>query len=746
MTAAERLEAQYEIFCATYDLPPAEQVRVVQQLAPNRSIAIAVLKQLQCESLPWPDGLPSVDDRTDVGGASRPRLEIPTDIAGYQDLALVGSGATSEVYKATREKLGNRVALKFYLELYGTDEATLDAARREGRTIAQLSHPGIAAVQDLEHIVLDATDERTEILVPFLVMEFVEGETLASIFQRKAWDEDIALVHAIRIGKALVYAHSAGVVHRDLKPENIMLDEHDQTKVLDFGIAQRWRPGLSSVEESRDDPANPSIPDAQSLRPRSATSRGAVVGTFRYMSPEQLRGQEVSAKTDVWAFGCVLYESLVGPVDGGRSYAHANGPLEAGSPLSKLPDRYRAEFAALLGDCWEELPSRRPRMADVVARLESIAAARDDVSVVGSKSGRSSVVVIIVTAFAVLGMIAIATLFLLSPYDAQWQGNQLHLINRFPFWNPEVKGFSRPFPWVVNSQPQAVDTVVPPRPFGLFRQVITVAGNEDKDHSLLLLFDWRGKLRERRVSTQPFADSDGVPSDVQWHALHRIELNDGNTAYFVPSRSVDGPFTLMQVMTYESGGLVPRHAVHAHAHIEFFSRMDIDGDGTDEMLGFGFHDSVPQVGMDTKPGGRSVMICMNVEEMARQTAPRSLAEVDEAIETFGAVGGVQLGISFDVDEFTNQKTSKALSARWDGPGVLRVSCHGYDAARAVEYRIEMNGLRPVACKGAVMPDSYRELAEQSGFSASGIEEELVRLASSVGVLGDTGWTLLPYDP
>ena len=224
-------------------------------------------------------------------GLTRGGQLIGRTLSHYRIEAAIGAGGMGEVYRATDTKLGREVALKLLPEAFSQDAERLARFKREAQLLASLNHPFIASIYGLE----DADGIRA------LVMELVEGPTLADRIAQGAIPPDEALPIARQIADGLEYAHERGIVHRDLKPANIKITHEGTVKILDFGLAK----ALGTDEQGRDISNSPTLSLAM-------TQAGLIIGTASYMAPEQAKGKPVDRRADIWAFGCVLYEMLAG--------------------------------------------------------------------------------------------------------------------------------------------------------------------------------------------------------------------------------------------------------------------------------------------------------------------------------------------------------------------------------------------------------------------------------------------------
>ena len=270
-----------------------------------------------------------------------------------------------EVYRAHDTKLHREVALKVLPDAFSLETDRLGRFRREAQVLASLNHPNIAAIYGLED------DEAT---TPALAMEFVDGSTLADLIARGPMKVGEALAIARQLTDALDAAHGQGIVHRDLKPANVKVRPDGAVKVLDFGLAKAlaFEPVGPTTELSH----------SPTLTTPAATRIGMILGTAAYMSPEQARGRAVDKRTDIWAFGCVLYEMLAGR----RPFEGDDVTETLGAVIHKEPDWRQlsttpAIVRTVLQRCLEKDPAKRIRdIGDVRLALDGAFDARDAVS------------------------------------------------------------------------------------------------------------------------------------------------------------------------------------------------------------------------------------------------------------------------------------------------------------------------------------------------------------------------------
>jgi Tol biopolymer transport system component len=325
-------------------------------------------------------------------GPAGARLVLGQQLGRYQVLDLLGAGGMGRVYRALDATLDREVAIKGLADAFRGDSRSLRRFEREARVLATLSHPNIAAIYGLER--LDGS--------PYLVLERVDGETLAQRLVRGPVPVDEALAIAAQIIAGLEEAHAKGVIHRDLKPSNVMLTPARQVKLVDFGLAK-----TASVRSDPDESVEP------------ITEIGLVVGTARYMSPEQVTGADVDTRTDVWAFGCVLYEMLTArPVFSGRSVSEVAAAVLRDEPdWTLLPAGVPRGVVRLIRRCLRRDPrTRLQHIGDARVELSDLELDTERSGVVVARRGPSRPIVWAVAAGALVAAVG-SGLLLLRPRE-----------------------------------------------------------------------------------------------------------------------------------------------------------------------------------------------------------------------------------------------------------------------------------------------------------------------------------------
>jgi len=285
-------------------------------------------------------------------------LEVGTRLGHFEILALLGKGGMGEVYRARDSKLDREVAIKVLPDAVAEDSQRLSRFQREATLLAALNHPHIASIYGVEE-----ADGR-----PFLVLELAPGEDLSQLIRQGPIPIEDAVEIARQIAEALEEAHEKGIVHRDLKPGNVKISPDGGVKVLDFGLAKAFG-GDETSDDSHDASQSPTMS-------RQATEAGVILGTAAYMSPEQARGKPVDRGTDIWALGCVLFETLTGrSAFAGETTSDTIGAILRAEPdWSLLPSATPVGIRALLERCLRKDRKRRLRDAgDVRIALEEAA-------------------------------------------------------------------------------------------------------------------------------------------------------------------------------------------------------------------------------------------------------------------------------------------------------------------------------------------------------------------------------------
>ncbi len=284
-------------------------------------------------------------------------MQVGSRLGPYEILSPLGAGGMGEVYRATDTRLERDVAIKALPPHLAADPDRLARFQREAKVLASLSHPNIAAIHDLEEV----NGQR------YLVLELVEGESLANRLKRGPVPVIEALTIARQIAEALEAAHEKGIIHRDLKPGNVMVTPQDRVKVLDFGLARTADGATSSANAA----ALPDSPTVTTPVVHSPTIPGVIMGTAGYMSPEQARGKPVDKRSDIFSFGCVLYEMLTGSgLFAGETVTDSLGAILHREPdWTRLPSTASPRARDLLANCLAK--DRKNRLHDISdARIE----------------------------------------------------------------------------------------------------------------------------------------------------------------------------------------------------------------------------------------------------------------------------------------------------------------------------------------------------------------------------------------
>jgi serine/threonine protein kinase len=277
-------------------------------------------------------------------------LTVGTRIGQYQVAEAIGAGGMGVVFRARDHTLGRDVAVKVLPPALAEDADRRARLEREARLLAALNHPHIAQVYAIEDSSAGAA----------IVMELVPGATLRDLIRSNAVGMQAAIAYARQVALALDAAHEKGIIHRDLKPDNIKVTPDAVVKVLDFGLAKEWRQDHQSGDEA-------------TMTAAEETRAGQVIGTVGYMSPEQARGQPVDRRTDIWAFGCVLFELLSGrsPFDAPTVSDTIAAVLEKEPDWDALPRSTPSRVRHLIGRCLEK--DRRQRLRDIGDALPDLA-------------------------------------------------------------------------------------------------------------------------------------------------------------------------------------------------------------------------------------------------------------------------------------------------------------------------------------------------------------------------------------
>lgn len=352
----------YQLFNEALELPPDERNTFLQQACDAESILREVESLLAANDEVVNDGTflntPALEVAAQALAEEKAMTRIGTEISHYKILSLLGRGGMGEVFLAQDIKLGRNIALKLLPPEFTRDTERVQRFRQEARAASALNHPNIITIFAIDEA--DGTH--------FIATEFIDGVTLRQRLSDTSISTNEAVDIALQIAQALTEAHAAGIVHRDIKPENVMLRRDGIIKVLDFGLA-KLTPLRSTDfgmrnEEELNNPQS-AIPNPQLTRP------GVVMGTPRYMSPEQIRGLAVDARSDIFSLGVVLYEMLAGRVPfagdttadtiaailGHEPAPLSHVPIELQRLIRKVLAKDRAARWARVNELFDELKS-----------------------------------------------------------------------------------------------------------------------------------------------------------------------------------------------------------------------------------------------------------------------------------------------------------------------------------------------------------------------------------------------------
>jgi serine/threonine protein kinase/Flp pilus assembly protein TadD len=353
---AERWKRIEEIFHAAIDREPSERaIFLAETCEGDDSLRAEVEELLACHQESSLFDHPPADLAAALLAAEEPEPS-PVLIPGttlsnrYEVVAPIGVGGMGEVYRARDRRLSRDVAVKVLPESLHGDSQLLVRFEREAEALAALSHPNILSIHDF------ATDQG----ISYAVMELLKGETLRTSMQRSPLSRKESIKIAIEIAEGLSAAHNAGIIHRDLKPENIFITSDDRVKILDFGLARMQSRVAKENVTSAPTETRQTIP-------------GVAMGTVPYMSPEQVRGDAVDARTDIFSFGCVLYEII----SGHRAFKRDTSAETMTAILKEdppaLPQDVTPELQRIISHCMEKKHENRYQSArDLVFALKSI--------------------------------------------------------------------------------------------------------------------------------------------------------------------------------------------------------------------------------------------------------------------------------------------------------------------------------------------------------------------------------------
>src|SRR5271156_4206580 len=298
-------------------------------------------------------------------------LASGTKLGPYDIQSLLGSGGMGEVYRARDARLNRIVAIKVLPTSYSADADRLQRFMQEARSAAALNHPNILSIFDIG-------EERG---APYIVSELLEGQTLRERIRNGPLSSRKAVDYALQVARGLAAAHEKGIVHRDLKPENLFLTSDERVKILDFGLAKLTRPEADS--------------DAEAATVQVNTEPGQIMGTAGYMSPEQVRGKPADHRSDIFAFGSILYEMLSGQrAFRGETPADTMSAIlkEEPAELSETARNVPPALERIVRHCLEKNPALRFQSAgDLAFNLEALTESSALSSVAGKTGSQPAI-------------------------------------------------------------------------------------------------------------------------------------------------------------------------------------------------------------------------------------------------------------------------------------------------------------------------------------------------------------------
>lgn len=645
---------------------------------------------------------------------SRPHIlvppgEVPSRIGQYEIIRQLGSGGMGVVYLGRDPRLGREVALKLLGTVLPASRPAFGRLRTEAQLLASLKHPNIAVVHTFEEA--DG--------LSFFTMEYVEGESLAERIKSVSLPGRLALEVCRQVADALVAAHSTGVVHLDLKPANIMLGEGEWVKVLDFGIAELLNPSGDGEEDGRGTlpNANPgSLAASSGARPRA--------GTPKYMSPEQAAGLPVDHRSDIYSFGCVLYECCTGRVANEDLTKTPHGARSLDSVVRRTPTSVRK----LVRECLQENPMHRPAsMVEVRAALSQALAPRRT-----RRSALAGLVVFLVLA-AVLWPV---------PQTCDWpEGGRLTFEN----W------LGVPVAWPVTgvwpgprtdraTRDGAFWAVLPTQRFEL-PKVAVVWGTKAGRRDILAILNWRGKhlsswsANEDPALGKPHSDS------LDWFRFYFRTSHEGRGLILAPARSHNGPTTLIRVFEQAEGKVTRRAYVWHTGHLEYFPEVDLIGEGREEQLALGWAQWLTADGRernDLPPGqcGRSVAYAIDLDTIATGAWAGSPQDsVPSLLEPSAVDFGLLAGWSFPLDGMSGQRTSQCTDVSPFENGVTHFYCLGIDTTHTTDYRLRLERDFATTVAGVTVNDAYLHRLMDLGWSVDSVRTACDDLAQRVAWKG-----------